>query len=514
MGRRRRVPGSAGRYWSVVTVPILDSTGRPVLLLHRPEDVTRYVLDGLRGPDGAAPLRADRPPVAETVAAVDARTRELRAGWEADGAARRRAAALSEVALQLSRAQTVEDLTTVVIGQGLAALGADAGAVAVRNGDHLELAIASSLGDRTKAEYGTLPLDGPLPACVAAATGRTVVLADRDASLAWAPAMREMMATTGCAAWVALPLHGDRTTLGSLTVGWAKAQEFPSAELDVLVALAAQCGYGLERIRTREAERSTAAQTRRMSETLQRSLLTEPFQPDHLQLAVRYVPAAHDAQVGGDWYDAFLAPDGALCLVIGDVAGHDRKAVAAMGQLRNLLRGIAYTLDEPPSGILSALDGAMRQLEVGSLATGVFGKVEQTRLDSVRGVRRFRWSNAGHPPPLLIEPDGTARLLLTPPDLLLGTGHGTARVDHRDTLRPGSTLLLYTDGLVERRNADLDAGLAWLVHTAARYAGGTLDALCDGLLAEIGPDPADDVALLAIRAHPEDEPDPEDPAQD
>lgn len=135
-----------------------------------------------------------------------------------------------------------------------------------------------------------------------------------------------------------------------------------------------------------------------MSETLQRSLLTDPPQPAGLQIAVRYRPAAQQAQAGGDWYDAFLTTDGTLCLVIGDVAGHDRDSAAAMGQLRNLLRGIAYTLCEPPAAVLTQLGPGLRDLAVDSLVIAVLAIVHQDPEQAAAGQRALRWSNAGHPP--------------------------------------------------------------------------------------------------------------------
>jgi serine phosphatase RsbU (regulator of sigma subunit) len=491
--------GYVERYWSIVNVPVLDPDGRVALVLNRPAEITALVLDEDRGA-GAGP----RPGIVGE-GEVFLLARELQAALRAEAAVRARLAAVSDVALQLSRARTVADLVGIVIERGLAALGADGGAVAVRAGDHLDLTLTSSLGEHTGTAYSRLPLDGSLPACVAAATGSPVVLPDREACLAWAPEMTEVVAETGCQAWIALPLQTGDTSTGSLTIGWRAAREFPTAEVEVLQTLAAQCSHGLERIRAHEAEQRAAGQTRRMSETLQRSMLTAPFQPDHLELAVRYVPAAHDAFIGGDWYDAFMSRDGALCVAVGDVAGHDREAAAVMGQLRNLLRGIAYALDEPPAAILDTLDGAMRQLSVPAVATAIFGKVEQTPRHGP-GQRTFRWTNAGHPPPLLLGPDGALHLL-GPHDRLLGTTLDLPRTDHTQLLEPGSTLLLYTDGLVERRGADLDTGFDWLLDAVAGLAHGTLDELCDGLLAAIG-DVDDDVALLAVRAHPEDEPRP------
>jgi serine phosphatase RsbU (regulator of sigma subunit) len=488
------------RYWSLISVPVVDEDGKTTMILQRTQDVTDYVRERERGASAVERDEAWRRQVQEVEADLYARSQELRAALEDKQVASLRLASLAEVALQLSGAQTVDDLTTIVVDRGLRALGADGGAVAVRAGEVLRLTITASLGEGAQMEYAELPLDGVLPASVVATTGHRVVLRDGDEALGWHEDMQGVLTLTGCQSWACLPLQVGPQRLGSLSVGWAEPRELGPDELEVLDALAAQCAQALERIQSRQAERRSAASARRMSETLQRSLLTEPPQPESLQIAVRYLPAAQDAQVGGDWYDAFATADGATCVVIGDVAGHDRDAAAAMSQVRNVLRGVAYTLAEPPAPVLAALDRAMQDLDVGSLATAVLGKLER---DGATGRRTVRWSNAGHPPPLLVEPDGAVRLLHTEPDLLLGLDPSTERSDHACEVLPGSTLLLYTDGLIERRGGTLDQGLGRLVEAAERHAGRDLEAFCDALLAELGDRGDDDIALLAVRVAPD-----------
>ena len=376
----------------------------------------------------------DRPSVPTPIADVNGRTGDLQTAWAAEAEAGRRVTALAGVAVALSTAQTVQEVTDLVIERGLTALGADGGAIAVLGADDvLHLTITESLGAHTVASYARLPLHGPLPACVATASGDRVLLPDRAASLSFGPEMEAVLADTGCQAWAALPLGGSGGILGSLTVGWAGTHTFPSREVEILDAFAAHCAHGIERITARQDELAAAAATTRMGETLQMSLLTDPVQPDHLQIAARYRPAAHDAKVGGDWYDAFLTVDGALSLVIGDVAGHDREAVAAMGQLRNLLRGISYTLDKPPAALLTALDAAMEHFAVDTFATAIIAQVEQTVVDKVRKRRRLRWSNAGHPPLLLLHPDGRVEELANArAELMLGVDPTARRTDTAD----------------------------------------------------------------------------------
>lgn len=272
-----------------------------------------------------------------------------------------------------------------------------------------------------------------------------------------------------------------------------------------LFARARELGEANERLRG--ADHREAEAGRRLvalSETLQRSLLTAPPEPDHLHIAVRYLPAVREAQVGGDWFDAFVTPDGSTSIVVGDVTGHDQYAVAAMGQVRNILRGVAFTLVKPPAAVLSALDRALRGLDVGTLATVVLATIEQPREGVEPGTRRLRWSSAGHLPPLLLQPDRPPELLARTPNMLLGIRPEAPRDDHEMILATGATLVLYTDGLVERRDASLDAGLERLRASAEHLSHLPLEEMCDALLEAMAPVRDDDVALAAVRAHPQD----------
>ena len=252
-----------------------------------------------------------------------------------------------------------------------------------------------------------------------------------------------------------------------------------------------------------------AAEQRALSDRLQQALLTPPPEPHHLQVAVRYRPAAHGAQVGGDWYDAFLQPDGATMLVIGDVVGHDSDAAAAMGQLRGLLRALAYDNDEPLSATLSRTEHAARGLAVSTMATVVLARVERHPDVPVASTRVLRWSTAGHLPPVLLAPDGSTTLFETRPERMLGIDPDAPRTDHTAELGDGHSLLLVTDGLVERRDADLDQGLAMMREVLRDLGETSLEELCDTLLDRMLPvDGADDVAIVAVRAHPEDRPRP------
>ncbi|MCU1433079.1 MAG: Two-component sensor protein [Actinotalea sp.] len=303
-----------------------------------------------------------------------------------------------------------------------------------------------------------------------------------------------------------LPLRGRGRTVGLLSL-FNSAERGPISPEDLLLAqqVADRAGLALDNSRLYR-------QQRQLAEGLQRSLLTEPPEPDHLQIVVRYEPAAEAAQVGGDWYDAFLQRDGATVLVIGDVVGHDVTAAAAMGQLRSLLRGIAVTTGAAPAEILTEVDQAMRTLQAETIATAVVARIEQRPDELERGITHVRWSNAGHPWPMVINPDATVAVLAAvQSDLLLGVLPDAKRVDSEVILDRGSTLLLYTDGLVENRGRGLKEGMAELrdilVDVAERDLG--LDETCDEVLARMLPErPDDDVALVAVRLHRQDRPRP------
>jgi serine phosphatase RsbU (regulator of sigma subunit) len=225
---------------------------------------------------------------------------------------------------------------------------------------------------------------------------------------------------------------------------------------------------------------------------------------DDVQTVVRYVPAAEAARVGGDWYDAFQQRDGTPVLVIGDVVGHDTAAAAAMGQLRALLRGLAHFSGAGPAEVLHGLDEAIADMHADTLATAAVARIETA---SPGGPSRLRWANAGHPPPIVVDP-ATGPIVLGGPigDLMLGVDCTVRRRESVHDLAPGSTVLLYTDGLVERHGSTLDVGTGRLCRLLAELAGKPLEELCDAILEQmLQGGRQDDVAIVAVRladSHP------------
>lgn len=240
----------------------------------------------------------------------------------------------------------------------------------------------------------------------------------------------------------------------------------------------------------------TYQQSRQVSVALQSAMLTDPPHHPGVVIEARYRPAAAGLQVGGDWYDAFRLPGGDLGVGVGDVVGHDLPAAAAMGQLRSMLRGLAHdsAAHHDPSSVVRRLDRVACGLAVTRFATLIYG-----RLTRAGGRTVFRWSNAGHPPPVLLTAGGEPRLLTDAADVVLGVDPDGPRRDHEVELPAGATLVLYTDGLAERRNDpddDASAMLLELVREAARLP---LDRFCDHLVQGSRADTGDDVVVLALR---------------
>ena len=227
-------------------------------------------------------------------------------------------------------------------------------------------------------------------------------------------------------------------------------------------------------------------------------LLQTTIMPDRLpniaglEMAAAYRPAEVDVDVGGDWYDAFETTDGGTVIVVGDVAGHGVEAASLMGRVRNALRAYAFE-DSDPAHVLLRLHRLLRNQDDDAMVTAFVARYEPA-------TGLMSWSRAGHPPPLLVTPDGTARFL----DDVNGAPLGTMAREYRTAstrLDPGALIVCYTDGLIERRDRILDDGLAWLEERVREYSDDPLTALCDKLVDDpFVPHPSpDDICIVALR---------------
>jgi serine phosphatase RsbU (regulator of sigma subunit) len=305
---------------------------------------------------------------------------------------------------------------------------------------------------------------------------------------------RGLLQALGPESAVIVPLTTEDRTVGVLTLYQNPGRAFDDDDRETLRQVAIQAGRAIDRVHRQ-------SQQAQLAEALQHSLLTEPPPIQDVAIVARYVPAAEAARVGGDWYDAFLQRDGAAVVVIGDVVGHDTAAAAAMGQLRGLLRGIAHYSGAGPAEVLRGLDEAIADMHTDTLATAVIARFERTDGD---GWGRLRWANAGHPPPMVLGPDGEVSVLGgVIGDLMLGVDPAAQRAESVTGITPGAIVLLYSDGLIERRGSTIDEGMTRLTEHLRELAGHPFEDLCDALLRRmlLGT-PQDDVALVAVRLDP------------
>ena len=235
-----------------------------------------------------------------------------------------------------------------------------------------------------------------------------------------------------------------------------------------------------------------AAERNRLALRLQRAIMPtapRPIDAAGLDIAVRYRPAETDHLVGGDWYDAVVLPSEQILLVVGDVAGHGIDAATDMVALRNALRGLAAT-GAGPAQLLSWLNTVAHHLTDHVTATAVCGVYDPSS-------QRLRWARAGHPPPLLVR-DGRATALPLPTGMLLGAVSDAHYREQELALFPGDTLMMYTDGLIERKDATLDQSLEHL-RSAAQVALPALGEKLDYLLRHSNADTDDDTCLIGVR---------------
>ncbi len=286
-----------------------------------------------------------------------------------------------------------------------------------------------------------------------------------------------------------LPLIARGTTLGFLAcVRQKDFRRFDAYDTEIGMEFASRAAIFIDNARRYSRERATAL-------TLQRSLLpTGLSAPSSVEVRHRYLPGSKMIEVGGDWYESIALPGGRVALVVGDVAGHGVRAAVTMGRLRTAIRTLAR-LELPPAETLQQLDELMHELGVREphFATCVYAV-----FDAVSGSCEI--ASAGHLPPLLVPPDGDSEFLDVSPAPPLGVGSGPIQT-RIFKIRDGSLLVLYTDGLVERRTSDIDEGLTRLRETfGPGSASRPLEDLCKATLAGVYADhQRDDIAVLVAR---------------
>ncbi|GGF46436.1 hypothetical protein GCM10011519_20490 [Marmoricola endophyticus] len=333
-----------------------------------------------------------------------------------------------------------------------------------------------------------LPVTMGNPAGEVVLTGRSLVFATRAEQNA-RPYDLDLSRQVG-ETRVFMPLGLGRT-FGVLALVWEGQQDLSAEHRVTIATLASYVSQAVQRAELLE-EREL------VSTTLQAAMLPRLPQVSALELTARYRPAAARDRVGGDWYDAVVTHSGSTDVMIGDVSGHDIAAAAVMGEVRSMLRAFSFGHDGSPASNVAQLDQALDSFGIDRFASLLYVRAEQP---DGTGQRRLSWTNAGHFPPLVVRPDGSAGLLEDPmgADLVLGVDATSERRDRTALVPEGSVLLLFTDGLVERRGECVTAGLRRLRDAAAEHHGKAPDALLDGLFADlVGEGNEDDVAVLAV----------------
>jgi serine phosphatase RsbU (regulator of sigma subunit) len=381
--------------------------------------------------------------------------------------------------------------------------------LALLDGQQLRWVPDSDVPHVTNLSGQAFALDDADPSARAARQGRMVIVTGRAAQRArQEPQAGTSPGAAGLETAVCVPLLGTTRMLGTLVLGWDTPHQVDLTERAVLTAIAGYTARAIERARYLDERVTVATQ-------LQQAMLTELPAISGPQLSALYRPAAAGELVGGDWYDAYplgpaargsqppggagLEPVLALALTVGDIAGHDMHAATIMGQVRSMLRQADFDHpDHGPAAAVTAVENACTALDLD--ATGTLVHAYLSPADD--GAWHLSWTNAGHPPPLLLERPGGRPERLAAHDPLLWPGvTGRPRASQHRVLPAGATLLLYTDGLVERRGADIDDAID---RTAAALAAAPacrpLPALLERLAAEIAdPESADDIVLLAAR---------------
>lgn len=398
---------------------------------------------------------------------------------------RRRSERLQGMTAALSNALTRADVADVAvdeIGEAVGAAGT-ALAIVVDDGQRLRMLALRGYPETVVEPWLDMPLDDLSPVLRRRASVFYESLADVRREL---PETADKMAATGHASFLFVPLIAGRRANALLIMSWAEQHSLPGEERRFVESLAGQSAQALDRASHFESEQTIA-------ETLQRSVLPVSLpRVEGVQLAARYVPGTAELDVGGDWFDAIPLVGGRLGLVVGDVVGKGVQAAATMAQLRNALR--AFALDRmKPSSTLARLNRLADEVLETAFATLAYLVVDpETRV--------CRYTCAGHPPPLVAYPDGRVELLEGGRGLPLGASPDTRYTQGVVELPAGSVVLLYTDGLVERRTRPIDEGLE-LLRAAAIEGPRDPELLVEHVLARMigSEDRGDDIALLAVR---------------
>ncbi|MET9331717.1 SpoIIE family protein phosphatase [Streptomyces cellulosae] len=390
-----------------------------------------------------------------------------------------------QMASVLTESVTVRDVCRAVSEQLLPAFGAQEVALYTVRDGRMYLLWESGYPQHFLDPFEGVPLDADLPG-VHALTARLPLFFESPEELVGA---YPRLALDPMTSWAFLPLIASGHSIGSCILGWNIPHRFTAEERSALTALAGLAAQAMERARLYDAESAVAR-------GLQEGLLPHRLPAiDRLRVTARYLPGTKGMDIGGDWYDVIRTGYG-VALVIGDVEGHSVGAAAVMGQLRSAVHAFAAS-GRPPQKVITHTNQLLVELE-----TDVFATCCYIELDPATG--RARAVRAGHPPPLLRHPDGSAEPLELPGGVLLGVQPDADYPVTEFTLEPGSVLALYTDGLVEVPGSDISAGIETVLSCLAVSRTDSMEELADRMLgaARRAEDRPDDVALLLTAYDP------------
>jgi serine phosphatase RsbU (regulator of sigma subunit)/anti-sigma regulatory factor (Ser/Thr protein kinase) len=379
---------------------------------------------------------------------------------------------------------SVEDMLGELLGRIRDGLEVDTAALLLLDEDRGVLVARAARGLEEEVRQGVqVPLARGFAGRVAA-EARPVII-DLDSYEVVNPILRQ----TGIRSMLGVPVQVDGRVIGVMHIGTLVRREFDDDDVTLLQLAADRAAFAIDKARLAEQRAVTAI--------MQRSLLPDALpEIPGLRFSAKYLPAGSGVKIGGDWYDVFQLANGLLAFVIGDVVGRGVLAASVMSEIRTALRAYMLEGHDLPK-VLSMLNDLLVSMgrHRGATVSIIQLDPEAEELEAV---------TAGHPPPLLIEPNGNARLLEQRPGLPIGIGRGRNYEAFHHLFPTGSRLLLYTDGLIERRGEPIDAGLQRLTaagQAAARLADSPLaDGVYRALLDETPLE--DDVALLAIETLP------------
>jgi hypothetical protein len=461
------------RYWHVTNIPILDDGGELAFVLNHPEEVTTFIDERLRAEAGGGDVRGGPPSQASAVDEIFTSTVQ-------------RLENLSGLASSLVGASTPADVGRAMLADGLGMLGATAGALVMTAGDRIEVVASAGIPDDLIEDWhGTTVGEGEGPLPDALRSGAPMFVPDAAAMTSRYPSGSAH--STELRAWAVLPLRGDEDTTGAIVVAFDRPNAFATPVRLVLFTLANLTAQAASRARLL-AEQTVAIAS------IERAFAPRVDPIAGITTSHVYRAATVAANAGGDWYDLIDLGDGLSLAAIGDVVDHGAVAVGEMVRARSTVHALGH-LGLDPARIADEAS-AVLSLLASTYTTCVVAQLEHD-------TKELRWTTAGHPRPLLVDADGIVEQLEPTSGPPLGAGFDHSYGFETRLLRPGDTIVLYTDGLIERPGTETDDGLAELRGLLSTIDRSGPD-LAARLLEEMGATDRtrDDVAVLTLRVDP------------